>query len=189
MLAARAGAPGVVQSGGRQGVPDECRLSRCGFLNPGTRPTAGGAAARWGRTCASCGAGRLPPELKYCTTCGAELDRPEPALERKIVSVVFVDVVGFTTLAEKLDPEDVRRIIDPYYACVRAELERYGGTVEKFIGDAVMALFGAPTAHEDDAERAVGQPTRCARRSRASARAMPSCRCASGSPPARRSWR
>jgi class 3 adenylate cyclase/tetratricopeptide (TPR) repeat protein len=127
----------------------------CGFLNPGDAAYCGRCGGALGRTCASCGAGRLPPELKYCTTCGAELDRPEPALERKIVSVVFVDVVGFTTLAEKLDPEDVRRIIDPYYACVRAELERYGGTVEKFIGDAVMALFGAPTAHEDDAERAV----------------------------------
>ena len=127
----------------------------CGFLNPGDAAYCGRCGGALGRTCASCGAGRLPPELKYCTTCGAELDRPEPALERKIVSVVFVDVVGFTTLAERLDPEDVRRIIDPYYACVRAELERYGGTVEKFIGDAVMALFGAPTAHEDDAERAV----------------------------------
>jgi class 3 adenylate cyclase/tetratricopeptide (TPR) repeat protein len=127
----------------------------CGFLNPGDAAYCGRCGGALGRTCASCGAGRLPAELKYCTTCGAELDRPEPALERKIVSVVFVDVVGFTTLAENLDPEDVRRIIDPYYACVRSELERYGGTVEKFIGDAVMALFGAPTAHEDDAERAV----------------------------------
>jgi class 3 adenylate cyclase/tetratricopeptide (TPR) repeat protein len=71
------------------------------------------------------------------------------------VSVLFVDLVGFTSLAEKLDPEDVRRVLDPYYARVREELERYGGTVEKFIGDAVMAVFGAPTAHEDDPERAV----------------------------------
>ena len=127
----------------------------CGFLNPGDAAYCGRCGGALGRTCSSCGAGPLPTGLAYCTACGAELERPEPALERKIVSVMFVDVVGFTTLAETLDPEDVRRIIDPYYASVREELERYGGTVEKFIGDAVMALFGAPTAHEDDAERAV----------------------------------
>ena len=76
-------------------------------------------------------------------------------LERKIVSVVFVDLVGFTAMSEALDPEEVRRLLGPYYQRVREELEGYGGTVEKFIGDAVMALFGAPVAHEDDAERAV----------------------------------
>lgn len=71
------------------------------------------------------------------------------------MSVLFVDLVGFTSRAEKLDPEDVRDILAPYYERVRAELERYGGTVEKFIGDAVMGVFGAPTAYGDDAERAV----------------------------------
>ncbi len=75
--------------------------------------------------------------------------------ERKIVSIVFVDLVGFTARAELLDPEDVGRLLTPYYARARAELERFGGTVEKFIGDAVMAIFGAPVAHEDDPERAV----------------------------------
>ena len=127
----------------------------CGFLNPGDAAYCGRCGRTLGRTCSRCGAGQLPTDVTYCTSCGAELEQSEPALERKIVSVVFVDVVGFTKLAEKLDPEDVRRIMDPYYACVRAELERYGGTVEKFIGDAAMALFGAPAAHEDDAERAV----------------------------------
>src|SRR5439155_18911048 len=67
----------------------------------------------------------------------------------------FVDLVGFTAQAERLDPEDVRGVLSPYHARVRAELERHGGTVEKFIGDAVMAVFGAPVAHEDDPERAV----------------------------------
>jgi len=71
------------------------------------------------------------------------------------VTVVFCDLVGFTQRAEQLDPEDVEALLTPYHERLRAELERYGGTVEKFIGDAVMALFGAPTAHEDDAERAV----------------------------------
>ena len=75
--------------------------------------------------------------------------------ERKVVTVVFCDLVGFTSRAESLDPEDVEAILRPYHERVRAELERHGGTVEKFIGDAVMALFGAPTAHEDDPERAV----------------------------------
>ena len=75
--------------------------------------------------------------------------------ERKVVSVLFADLVGFTSRAEQMDPEDVRALLSPYYARLRAELERFGGTVEKFIGDAVMAVFGAPVAHEDDPERAV----------------------------------
>jgi len=78
----------------------------------------------------------------------------EPRRERKVVTVLFCDLVGFTSQAESLDPEDVEAILRPYHARVRAELERHGGTVEKFIGDAVMALFGAPVAHEDDPERA-----------------------------------
>jgi class 3 adenylate cyclase/tetratricopeptide (TPR) repeat protein len=75
--------------------------------------------------------------------------------ERKVVTVVFADLVGFTSQAESMDPEDVAALLDPYHARLRNELERFGGTVEKFIGDAVMAIFGAPVAHEDDAERAV----------------------------------
>ncbi len=71
------------------------------------------------------------------------------------MTVLFADLVGFTSRAETLDPEDVRALLSPYYARLRSELERYGGTVEKFIGDAVMAIFGAPVAHEDDPERAV----------------------------------
>src|SRR6266540_6375061 len=75
--------------------------------------------------------------------------------ERKIVTVLFCDLVGFTAASEAADPEDVRARIRPYHARLREEVERFGGTVEKFIGDAVMAVFGAPVAHEDDAERAV----------------------------------
>ena len=75
--------------------------------------------------------------------------------ERKVVTVVFCDLVGFTARAESMDPEDVEALLRPYHLRVREELERHGGTVEKFIGDAVMALFGAPSAHEDDPERAV----------------------------------
>src|SRR5438876_10263689 len=79
----------------------------------------------------------------------------EPRRERKVVTVLFADLVGFTSRAEQLDPEDIEEILRPYHERLRAELERHGGTVEKFIGDAVMALFGAPVAHEDDPERAV----------------------------------
>jgi class 3 adenylate cyclase/tetratricopeptide (TPR) repeat protein len=105
--------------------------------------------------CPACDAVQAEPGLDYCTSCGAELGRPAVAVERKVVSVLFVDLVGFTSLAETLDPEVVRAVLDRYSTRVRDELERYGGTVEKFIGDAVMALFGAPAAHEDDAVRAV----------------------------------
>jgi class 3 adenylate cyclase/tetratricopeptide (TPR) repeat protein len=76
-----------------------------------------------------------------------------PQRERKVVTVLFADLVGFTSRAEALDPEDVEAILRPYHEHLRRELQRFGGTVEKFIGDAVMALFGAPVAHEDDAER------------------------------------
>jgi class 3 adenylate cyclase len=82
-------------------------------------------------------------------------DRPPPSEERKVVTVLFADLVRSTSPAERTDPEDVRALLSPFYGRLRAELERFGGTVEKFIGDAVMALFGAPAAHEDDPERAV----------------------------------
>ena len=93
---------------------------------------------------------------RFCDSCGAPLALASPAREeRKVVTVLFADLVGFTSRAEQLDPEDVRALLSPYYGRLRAELEHFGGTVEKFIGDAVMALFGAPVAHEDDPERAV----------------------------------
>ena len=106
--------------------------------------------------CPQCGAENRA-EARFCDTCGAALVvRPGDAREeRKVVTVLFADLVGFTSRAEQMDPEDVRAVLEPYHARLRAELERRGGTVEKFIGDAVMALFGAPAAHEDDPERAV----------------------------------
>jgi class 3 adenylate cyclase/tetratricopeptide (TPR) repeat protein len=107
-------------------------------------------------TCSTCGA-ENPDGFRFCGSCGAELalERPPEREERKVVTVLFADLVGFTSQAERLDPEDVRAILGGYHARLRTELERHGGTVEKFIGDAVMALFGAPVAHEDDPERAV----------------------------------
>src|SRR5436309_7565041 len=106
--------------------------------------------------CPVCGQ-ENPAGFKFCGACGAALDAAvAPAREeRKVITVLFADLVGFTSRAEKLDPEDVRGFLSPYYARLRHELERHGGTVEKFIGDAVVALFGAPVAHEDDPERAV----------------------------------
>src|SRR3954465_13028888 len=92
---------------------------------------------------------------RFCSTCGAAPTAEPAREERKVVSVLFADLVGFTSRAEEMDPEDVRAVLAPFHARLRAELEAHGGTVEKFIGDAVMALFGAPTAHEDDPERAV----------------------------------
>jgi class 3 adenylate cyclase/tetratricopeptide (TPR) repeat protein len=96
-------------------------------------------------------------EARFCDSCGATLAREETSVreERKVVTVLFADLVGFTARAEAMDPEDVRAVLAPYHARLRTELESYGGTVEKFIGDAVMALFGAPASHEDDPERAV----------------------------------
>ncbi len=105
--------------------------------------------------CERCGR-ENPADARFCAGCGAQVAAAEAAREeRKVVSVLFADLVGFTSRAERLDPEDVRATLSPYYARLRQELERFGGTVEKFIGDAVMALFGAPVAHEDDPERAV----------------------------------
>src|SRR5438067_8485528 len=106
--------------------------------------------------CATCGQDN-PDVARFCFACGAALgaDEAEPQEERRFISVLFVDLVGFTARAEKLDPEDVRAILTPYHETVRREIESFGGVVEKFVGDAVMSVFGAPTAYGDDAERAV----------------------------------
>ncbi len=105
--------------------------------------------------CSVCGR-ESADDARFCANCGSQLATPAAAREeRKVVSVVFVDLVGHTARSASADPEDVRATLAPYHAKARDELERHGGTVEKFIGDAVMAVFGAPVAHEDDAERAV----------------------------------
>ena len=107
-------------------------------------------------SCPACGE-ENPERGKFCLECGAALAvATPPALEeRKVVTVLFCDLAGFTAASDAADPEDVRARIRPYHTRLRQEIERFGGTVEKFIGDAVMAVFGAPMAHEDDAERAV----------------------------------
>jgi class 3 adenylate cyclase/tetratricopeptide (TPR) repeat protein len=106
--------------------------------------------------CAKCGQ-ENPEVARFCLACGAPLaaEPAPPTEERRLVTVLFTDIVGSTAKAEQMDPENVRARLAPYYTRLRTELERFGGTVEKFIGDAVVALFGAPVAHEDDPERAV----------------------------------
>src|SRR5215212_6037451 len=105
--------------------------------------------------CGACGS-ELPPAARFCASCGARVEDPaRPNEERKVVTVLFVDLVGSTAQADGRDPEDVRATLVPFYDGLRADIERFGGRVEKFIGDAVTALFGAPTAREDDPERAV----------------------------------
>src|SRR6266576_360518 len=106
--------------------------------------------------CPVCGQ-ENPAGFKFCGACGAELDAAvAPAREeRKVITVLFADLVGFTSRAEKLDPEDVRALLSPYYARLRHELERHGGTVEKFIGDAVVALNEADSTLELEVRIAV----------------------------------
>jgi len=105
--------------------------------------------------CASCGAENREG-ARFCDSCGAPLSETAPAREaRKVVTVLFCDVSGSTALGERIDPESLRRVMSRYFETAKAIVERHGGTVEKFIGDAVMAVFGVPTVHEDDALRAV----------------------------------
>ena len=133
-----------------------------GTLPAGARfcPSCGAARAA---SCPACGAAAIG---RFCADCGtpitgapAEAPVPTAAIprqsERRITSVLFADLVGFTTLSESRDAEEVRELLSRYFNTARTVIERYGGTVEKFIGDAVMAVWGVPTAHEDDAERAV----------------------------------
>ncbi|HXG75383.1 MAG TPA: adenylate/guanylate cyclase domain-containing protein [Gaiellaceae bacterium] len=112
--------------------------------------------------CPSCGTPN-PPSHKFCGECGSPLQAKPPAgsapappqAERRLVSVLFADLVGFTAASADRDPEETRELLSAYFERTRTLIERYGGTVEKFIGDAVMAVWGAPVAQEDDAERAV----------------------------------
>src|SRR5262245_39914160 len=115
--------------------------------------------------CATCG-GELMPNGRFCPACGTPVTGPVAAADpvreapqgiaaRRVTSVLFGDLVGFTTLAEGRDAEETRELLSTYFEESRRIIGRYGGTVEKFIGDAVMAVWGVPTSHEDDAERAV----------------------------------
>ena len=107
--------------------------------------------------CAACGQDN-PAGFRFCGSCGAPLTSAHAGAERRLVTVLFCDLVGFTARSDQADPEDVGALLRPYHPRLRAEIERLGGRLDKFIGDGVMAVFGAPVAHGDDPERAV----RCA---------------------------
>jgi class 3 adenylate cyclase/predicted ATPase len=138
----------------------------CQAANEDGRKFCGECGASLTAACPSCGTPNAPG-VKFCGECGTKLEgaataapvaagTPEPAAaERRLVSVLFVDLVGFTAASEGRDSEDTRDLLTRYFDVSRTVIERYGGTVEKFIGDAVMAVWGAPIAQEDDAERAV----------------------------------
>ncbi len=107
--------------------------------------------------CEACGAG-LPDDALFCPACGTPVAAPEQeprGQERRVVTLLFADLSGSTALGERLDPERLHQVLDRYFAAMRIEIEAEGGTVEKFIGDAVVAGFGTPIAHEDDAARAL----------------------------------
>jgi len=114
-------------------------------------------------TCPACGHENLVGQ-KFCGECGTALATPARHLaeERKVVTSLFCDLVGFTATSESADPEDVGRMLAAYFAMARAQIESHGGVVEKFIGDAVVGVFGVPAAHEDDPERAVRAALRIA---------------------------
>ena len=144
------------------------QCSSCQGETPNGKPFCANCGAPIADGCASCGS-ELVAGKPFCANCGAPVSAPhvpgtaaprahsspDPVAERRLCSVLFVDLVGFTPLAEQHDPEQIRELLTEYFERAQRIINRYGGTVEKFIGDAVMAVWGAPSANEDDAERAV----------------------------------
>ncbi|HEX6655127.1 MAG TPA: adenylate/guanylate cyclase domain-containing protein, partial [Candidatus Limnocylindria bacterium] len=139
----------------------------CGFNNPPGARFCASCGQALQVVCLNCGT-PLPAGFSFCTSCGTPVTAlhpasgpgvahqlPQPIAERRLVSVMFCDLVDFTGIAERLDPEEVRDLLSRYFEAAREVTARYGGTIEKFIGDAVMAVWGTPVAHEDDPTRAV----------------------------------
>src|SRR5947209_12043397 len=151
------------------------RCPYCQTVNPPTAKFCLECGKRFG-TCPNCGTINLPT-AKFCIECGTALlstSKPLPTLqpssdgqtqplseilpnpeERRVVTIMFADITGYTPLADKIDPEDVRAILTGYFNLMTEQIRKHDGTVEKYIGDAVMAVFGAPYAHEDDPDRAI----------------------------------
>ncbi len=144
----------------------------CGAANPTGARFCAECGTRQAETCSACGASRPSPTARFCGDCGVPFpdagrptpgagaaaglgSLPAPEAERRLVTVLFADLVGFTTLADGRDPEETRELLTRYFDLAREVVEGHGGVVEKFIGDAVMAVWGAPVAREDDPERAV----------------------------------
>ena len=160
-------------------LPVATTCTACGAENDDGRRFCDQCGTSLAPGCPSCGA-QNRPEARFCGSCGTALSAasgavapgaspavgggngdvrmgrsPEGVAERRLVSVLFADLVAFTAYAEGRDPEQVRDVLSRYFDATRTVIERHGGRVEKFIGDAVMAEWGAPRANEDDAERAV----------------------------------
>ncbi len=157
------------------------KCPKCGFENPEGMQFCGKCGAKLGRICPQCNSSN-PPDFEFCGTCGHDItetkvappiDYSQPQTytpkfladkilnsrssiegERKLVTVLFADVANYTSMAEKLDPEEVHQIMDGCFKILMDEIHRYEGTINQFTGDGVMALFGAPVAHEDHAQRA-----------------------------------
>ncbi len=140
----------------------------CGTANEDGRKFCKSCGQPLALVCGSCAADNTP-DARFCGECGSALTGAAgvpmpsavasadgaPSTERRLVSVLFLDLVSFTTLSESHDAEDMRALMDAYFETASTAVERHGGVVEKFIGDAVMAVWGTPVTHEDDAERAV----------------------------------
>jgi class 3 adenylate cyclase/tetratricopeptide (TPR) repeat protein len=140
----------------------EASCPQCGVANPAIALFCMGCGASLARTCPACGAG-APASARFCIACGATfddtVDAPEEPLgsteQRRTVTILFADLSGFTAVAERLDHETVKVLIERCLTRFASEVESFGGHIDKYIGDNVMAVFGAPVAHEDDPERAV----------------------------------
>src|SRR5512132_1939880 len=140
-------------------LTDGQHCADCGHENASGQRFCGSCGLPLFRACASCGE-ENPPDFHFCGACGNPLavtPRAVAALEgeRRWVSVLFADLAGFTSLSEGADPEEIRLMVDGATSEMGEIIDSYGGWVDKVIGDALMAVFGAPVAHEDDAERAV----------------------------------
>jgi class 3 adenylate cyclase/tetratricopeptide (TPR) repeat protein len=129
--------------------------SSCGAANSADARYCVNCGSLLSTLCARCGT-EIHGQIRFCSACGAAIAPDQPAdQERKLVTALFADVVGSTVLAQRLDPEQLKDVMDMYFHSMRQVVEAEGGTVEKFIGDAVTAVFGVPTAHEDDPTRAL----------------------------------
>jgi class 3 adenylate cyclase len=138
------------------------------------------------KVCPNCGE-EHPERARFCLSCGRRLDEAAPAEERKVVTVLFCDLVGFTARSDNADPEDVKAALRPFHARIKREIELFGGTLDKFIGDAALGVFGSPVAHEDDPSGRSGPPWPSPTRSRSSTGSTPpwASPCAPASTPAR----
>ena len=137
------------------------KCPKCQFDNPEGIGFCKNCGARLERICPSCNL-VIPLEFRFCGKCGHQLDgsatrKIEPTIEeeRKQVTVLFSDLSGYTAMSERLDPEEVKKIMNQIFGEITATVSKYGGTIQKFIGDAVVAFFGAPKVHEDDPVRAI----------------------------------